>query len=86
MNSGLCDAVIADYGIANYIVAEKQPTYKILNETLPNEQYGVGFKKGNTELRDQVQKTLDEMFKDGTVDKIAQNYSKYKLPERVIHP
>lgn len=86
LNSGLCDAVIVDYGIANYIVVEKQPNYKILNETLPNEQYGVGFKKGNTELRDQVQKTLDEMFKDGTVNKIAQNYSKYKLPERVIHP
>lgn len=84
LNSGLCDAVIADYGIANYMVVEKHSDCKILNETLPDEQYGVGFKKGNTELRDQVQKTLDEMFKDGTVDKIAQNYSKYKLPERVI--
>ena len=84
LNSGLCDAVIVDYGIANYMVVEKHSDCKILNETLPDEQYGVGFKKGNTELRDQVQKTLDEMFKDGTVDKIAQNYSKYKLPERVI--
>ncbi|WP_405275344.1 transporter substrate-binding domain-containing protein [Methanobrevibacter sp.] len=86
LESGVCDAVIADYGIANYIVVEKYPDCKILNETLPNEHYGIGFKKGNTELRDQVQKTLDEMFKDGTVDKIAQNYSKYNLPERVIHP
>jgi polar amino acid transport system substrate-binding protein len=29
---------------------------------------------------------LDEMFKDGTVDKIAQNYSSYKIPESLIHP
>lgn len=86
LDSGVCDAVIADYGIANYILAEKYPNCKILNESISNEQYGIGFKKGNTELRDQVQKTLDEMFKDGTVDKIAQNYSKYKIPERVIHP
>ena len=86
LESGVCDAIIADYGIANYIVVEKCPDSKIHNETLPNEHYGIGFKKGNTELRDQVQKTLDEMFKDGTVDKIAQNYSKYHLPERVIHP
>jgi len=86
LDSGICDAVIADYGIANYMVAEQYPDCKILNITLPDEQYGIGFKKGNTELRDQVQKTLDEMFKDGTVDKIAQNYSKYNIPERVIHP
>lgn len=86
LDSGICDAVISDYGIANYMVAEKYPNFKILNVSLPNEQYGIGFKKGNTELKDQVQKTLDEMFKDGTVDKIAQNYSKYNIPERVIHP
>lgn len=86
LDSGVCDAVIADYGIANYIVAEKHPECKILNESISNEQYGVGFKKDNADLRDQVQKTLDEMFKDGTVDKIAQNYSKYNIPERVIHP
>ena len=60
--------------------------FKIINEPLSYEQYGVGFKKGNTELRDQVQKTLDEMFKDGTVDKIAQNYSDYGIPENLIHP
>lgn len=86
LDSGICDAVISDYGIANYMVAEEYPDCRILDITLPDEQYGIGFEKGNTELRDQVQKTLDEMFKDGTVDKIAQNYSKYNIPERVIHP
>lgn len=86
LKAGICDAIILDYGIANYLVAEKYPDCKILDESNSNEQYGIGFKKGNTELRDQVQKTLDEMYKDGTVDKIAQNYSKYNLPERVIHP
>ena len=50
------------------------------------EKYGIGFKKGNDDLRNQVQKTLDEMFKDGTVYKIAQNYSDYHIPEGIIHP
>jgi polar amino acid transport system substrate-binding protein len=86
LQSGVCKGVIADSGIANYIVVEKCPNCKILNESISQEKYGVGFKKGNTELRDQVQKTLDEMFKDGTVDKIAQNYSKYNIPQGVIHP
>ena len=86
LESGVCDGVIADSGIAQYIVVEKYPDCKVLNESITHEKYGVGFKKGNTELRDQVQKTLDEMFKDGTVDKIAKNYSKYDIPNGVIHP
>ena len=88
LDSGVCDAVIADYGLASYKVVTqfKDKDFKILNQTISNEQYGIGFKKGNTELRDQVQKTLDEMFKDGTVDKIAQKYSDYKLSEYLVNP
>jgi polar amino acid transport system substrate-binding protein len=29
---------------------------------------------------------LDEMYKDGTVEKIAQKYSDYAIPEGVIYP
>ena len=38
------------------------------------EQYAVGFKKGNEELRDKVQKTLDEMVKEGTFGEIAEKW------------
>lgn len=38
------------------------------------------FKKGNTELEDKVQKTLDKMAEDGTVDKIAEKYADYGVP------
>ena len=88
LESGACDALIADEGVAYYHTVEKfgNGNYKILDEPLSHEQYGVGFKKGNTELRDQVQETLNEMFEDGTVDKIAQNYSDYNIPESLIHP
>lgn len=87
LDSGVCDAVIGDIGIANYHLNEKfsNSNIKILDEPLSYEQYGVGFKKGNTELKDQVQKTLDEMFKDGTVDKIAQKYDAYGIPDALIH-
>jgi polar amino acid transport system substrate-binding protein len=88
LESGACDALIADAGVAHYHIAEKfgDGNYKILDEPLSYEQYGIGFKKGNTELRDQVQKTLDEMFEDGTIDRIAQDYSNYNIPEGIIHP
>lgn len=87
LESGICDALIGDVGIANYHLEEKysDSNIKILDEPLAYEQYGVGFKKSNTELRNQVQKTLDEMFEDGTVDEIAQKYSDYGIPDALIH-
>ena len=86
LETGVCDGVIADGGLANYIVAGKYPDAKILDENISYEKYGVGFKKGNDDLRNQVQETLDEMYKDGTVEKIAQKYSDYAIPEGVIYP
>ncbi|WP_405267093.1 transporter substrate-binding domain-containing protein [Methanobrevibacter sp.] len=88
LDSGICDALIVDMGCAKYHITNKysDDSFKILNPPLKYEKYGVAFKKGNDELKDQVQKTLDEMFEDGTVDKIAQNYSDYGISEQLIYP
>ena len=83
---GHCDAVILDSGVAQYQVnSGNNSGLKIINETVLSEQYGIGFKLGNTQLKDQVQKTLDEMYADGTVSKIAENYSSYGVPDSLIH-
>ena len=76
LESGACDAVAMDIGVAEYDISKKNDTnaYSILEEAITTEKYGIGFKKGNDALKDQVQSTLDEMFKDGTVSKIAQKY------------
>ena len=76
LESGACDAVAMDIGVAEYDISKKNDTsaYSILEEAITTEKYGIGFKKGNDALKDQVQSTLDEMFKDGTVLKIAQKY------------
>ena len=86
LESGACDAVAIDIGVAQYQVSSKDNSgdFKILNDSISSEQYGIGFKQGNTDLRDQVQKTLDEMFEDGTVAKIAQNYSDAGVPGSLI--
>ena len=86
LESGACDAVAMDIGVAQYKINQSANPgdYIILNETISSEQYGIGFKLGNEELRDQVQKTLDEMFKDGTVAKIAENYSEFGIPGSLI--
>ena len=85
LKSGACDAVALDIGVAQYQVTNGNNTgLKILNESISSEQYGIGFKLGNTALKDQVQKTLDEMYADGTVAKIAENYSSYGVPGSLI--
>ena len=86
LESGACDAVAIDIGVAQYQVNSKDnpDAYKILEDSISSEQYGIGFKQGNTDLKDQVQKTLDEMFEDGTVAKIAENYSDAGVPGSLI--
>ncbi len=75
LKSGACDAVAMDIGVAEYDISKSNSTdFIILNESITTEKYGIGFKLGNDALKDKVQATLDEMFKDGTVDKIAQKY------------
>ena len=85
LESGACDAVAVDIGVAQYQISQKgSDQYKMLDEEISSEQYGIGFKKGNDQLKDQVQKTLDEMYADGTVAKIAENYSSYGVPGSLI--
>lgn len=76
LESGACDAVAMDIGVAEYDIQNKNNSadFKILDDYITTEKYGIGFKKGNDALKDQVQKTLDEMFEDGTVAEIAAKY------------
>ncbi len=66
------DAVALDIGVAQEKV--KTGNFRILDEVVITEKYGIGFRKGNTALRDQVEKTLKEMVADGTAKKISEKY------------
>lgn len=72
LESGAADAVAMDVGVAKYQMDSRgADKFVILDEQIAAEQYGVGFKLGDTETRDAVQKALDEMKADGTLEKIA---------------
>lgn len=73
LEAGSADAVAMDEGVALTKQAQND-NILILDDVISQEQYGIAFKKGNDELRDQVWSTLVEMEKDGTVDKIAAKY------------
>lgn len=74
LESGMADAVAMDIGVANYQLSGKEDLFVMLEERLSSEEYGIGFKKGNTALRDQVQVTLLEMLHDGTYAAIAEKW------------
>ncbi len=61
--------------------ADKSAKYTILDEHLNSEEYGVGFKKGNTSLRNIVNADLHQLMADGKVLEIAK---KYDLDESMI--
>ena len=83
LESGVVDAIAVDIGVAQYQLTSRGDTFRQLEEPLSTEQYAIAFKLGNTELRDQVQATLDEMLEDGTFDEIVANYSDYNLDKMV---
>lgn len=74
LESGMVDAIAMDIGVASYQMSAKGDQFVMLDERLSSEEYGIGFKKGNTSLRDQVQETLLVMLADGTFDRIVKKW------------
>ena len=78
LEQGAVDAVAIDIGVAQYQIDQREAGKFVMlqgeDNKLAVEQYAVGFLKGNDELRDTVQKTLDEMAADGTFTQIAEKW------------
>ena len=71
LDVGGTDAVVIDLVVANDNINRSGKPFRILGETLEDEEFGIGFRLGERALCDRVWNTLLEMAKDGTVAKIA---------------
>ncbi|WAA09917.1 amino acid ABC transporter substrate-binding protein [Fervidibacillus albus] len=71
LKTGRIDAVVIDEIVIDYYMTKEADTYKVLDEALAPEQYGVGVKKGNEELLEELQAALDQMNEDGTSAEIS---------------
>lgn len=80
LEAGSIDCVSVDIGVAKYKLSNSDGKFRQLDDIVSKEQYAVGFKKGNTKLRNEVEKILSDMWKDGTISKIANKYVDYALP------
>lgn len=74
LEMGSVDAIAMDVIVAGYQMQEREGSFKILEESLASEEYAIGFKKGNTELCEKVQQTLEEMAADGTMAEISEKW------------
>jgi len=74
LKNGRLDAVVIDEIVINYYMTKEEGTFKVLEESLAPEEYGIGVKKGNEELLNKLQKALDEMNEDGTAAEISKKW------------
>jgi polar amino acid transport system substrate-binding protein len=71
LDVGGIDAVVIDLVVANDNINRSGKDFRILTETLGEEEFGIGFRKNDKALADKVWATLLEMAGDGTVARIA---------------
>ncbi len=75
IDAGAADAVAIDVGVAKYQIAQREEgKYVILEEPIQSEQYGIGFKLGNEELRDMVWEEILKLYEEGEIQTIAEEY------------
>nr|WP_302598026.1 amino acid ABC transporter substrate-binding protein [uncultured Cellulosilyticum sp.] len=75
LEAGRVDAVVADEILVRYYISKKgEEKFKILSEDFGEEEYGIGMRKGDTELVDAVNKAYEELKADGTTAEISNKW------------
>lgn len=79
LSVGRINAVIADGQVAGYYLKKRSGDLVLLDTKLTSEPVGIGFRKEDTDIRDEVQKTLDELKKEGTLSKLSEKWFGYDI-------
>ena len=75
LENGRLDAIIADEITGRYYMSKHPDKIEAVDVTVgPVSTFGIGFRKDDQKLRDEVQKVLDEMIKDGSAGKISEKW------------
>ncbi|MBJ6362432.1 transporter substrate-binding domain-containing protein [Paenibacillus sp. GCM10012307] len=71
LKNGRTAAVVIDEIVIKYYMSKEHETFKLLDEVLSPEEYGIGVKQGNEELLNELQAALDELNKNGKAAEIS---------------
>ena len=75
LENGRIDAVVGDEIVGRYYMSKHADRLEAVNVAVgPVSTFGIGFRKDDQQLRDEVQKVLNEMKADGTMAKISEKW------------
>ena len=80
LQNGTIDGIAIDEIVARYYIAKEPELYQIVQDengeeaSLAQEDYVIGFRKGDVALKDKIYGTLQEMKRDGTLAKISNDW------------
>lgn len=75
LSKGKADAAIMDEITYRYYIQHNNcDDFRVLGDTLQSEQFAVGFRLGNTELRDKVSNALNELASQGKIQELSNSY------------
>jgi len=75
LENGRIAGVFADEIVGRYYMSKRPDKFVCIDKAFgPVAQFGIAFRKDNTELRDMMQKVIDEIVADGTGAKISEKW------------
>ena len=73
--NGKCDAVVIDSATADKYVADNEGLVIVEDsDVFGNEEYAIAVQKGNTELLNKINKSIEKMLSDGTIADLGDKY------------
>ncbi len=74
LRDGKLDAALTDSTFAYYFILTSEERYFVLDDSLGEDEYVIGFRKDDRELRDRVQEIISQMKGDGTLGRISKKW------------
>lgn len=74
LENGTIDAVVIDEIMGRYIISQTPETYDVASENFGEEEYGVGFRKDATDIRDAINECLQTLIDNGTAGEISETW------------
>lgn len=77
LSIGRLDAVITDDQVGRYYLKETGENLVVLDAKLSEENVGIGFRKDELELKNEVQKAINELIEDGVMSQLSEKWFGY---------
>lgn len=71
---GRTDGVLVDSVVGRYYMTKKEGKFKVIDDKMGDEQFGVGMRKDDKVLQDKLNDVLKQMTEDGTMTKLSDKW------------